>query len=152
MCIWKVSVGLKCAHAKNGFLLKSFALIYVCIQKVISVSEISVVNFMVVLNQLMLEKRRKMKFHNLKQIIHESLIPQAINHSHMHFRYSRITFLFCNFHTSRTNFSTHHTSCINPLPPPSWLKAIRYNIHPFSDCPHNLVLSCYQASKFAQHH
>ena len=39
------------ADVENGFLLKSFALISPCIQEVISVSEISAVNFMVVLNQ-----------------------------------------------------------------------------------------------------
>ena len=40
------------AHVENGFLLKSAPVS----RKVISVSEISAVNFMVVLNQLLLEK------------------------------------------------------------------------------------------------
>ena len=60
---------------------------------------------------------RIMKFHDLKQIIHESRIPRAIN-QHMHsggIHESR--FFLSNFHASRTNFSAHHASRINPLPP-----------------------------------
>ena len=62
-------------------------------RRVISVSEISAVNFMVVLNQLMLEKRQENEISRPK-IIHESRIPQTINHASHAFRYSRITFLF----------------------------------------------------------
>ena len=40
------------AHVENGFLLKSFALIYACVQE----SYFCTVNFMIVLNQLLLEK------------------------------------------------------------------------------------------------
>ena len=46
-----------------------------------------------------------MKLHDLKQIIHESRIPRAINKRHMHsggIHESR--FLLSNFHASRTNF------------------------------------------------
>ena len=60
MCILKSFCRFEVrANVENGFLLKSFALICACTRKVISVSEISAMNFMVVFNQLLLEKRQE---------------------------------------------------------------------------------------------
>ena len=56
------------AHAENGFLLKSFTLMYTCIQESYSVSEIFAVNFMVVLNQLLLEKPQENEISRPKKI------------------------------------------------------------------------------------
>ena len=48
------------AHVENGLLLKSALRMYR--RKVISVSEISAVNFMVVLKQILLEKPQENEF------------------------------------------------------------------------------------------
>ena len=74
-------------------------------------------NFMVVLNQLLLEKPQE---NEISQIIHESRLPQAINHASHAFR-SGIHESRFNFYASRTNFSAHHASRIKPLPPLAWL-------------------------------
>ena len=56
MCIWIVSVGLKCVRTSRMDSFLNLPLYTHVSRKVISVSEISGVNFMVVLNQLLLEK------------------------------------------------------------------------------------------------
>ena len=92
---WKASVGLKCVRTSRMDSFLNFLPLYTDLSReVISAAKISAVNFMVVLNQSMLENLMKMKFHDLKQIIRESRISQAINHVSLTFRYSRITFLF----------------------------------------------------------
>ena len=71
VCIWKVSVGLKCVRTSRMDSFLNLPLYTHVSRKVISVSEISAVDFMVVFNQLLLENLSEMNFHDLKQIIHE---------------------------------------------------------------------------------
>ena len=61
---------------------------------VISVSEISAVNFMVVLNQLLLEKPQENEISRLKTNNSRITHTSGDNHASHAFRYSRITFLF----------------------------------------------------------
>ena len=62
MCIWKVSVGLKCVRTSRMDSFLNLPFFTHVSRKVISVSEISAVNFMVVLNQLLLEKPQENEF------------------------------------------------------------------------------------------
>ena len=95
------------AHAKNGFLLKSFALIYACIQEVISVSVISVVNFMVVLNQLLWKKPQENEISrpktNNSRITHTSGDKSRVTciqvfTNHVSFLGNKTASLFLGFH------------------------------------------------------
>ena len=63
-------------------------------RKVISVSEISAVNFMVVLNQLLLEKTSVNEISRSKTNNSRITHTSDDNHASHAFRYSRITFLF----------------------------------------------------------
>ena len=62
MCIWKVSVGLKCVRTSRMDSFLNLPLYTHVSRKSYFVSEISAVNFMVVLNQLLLEKPQENEF------------------------------------------------------------------------------------------
>ena len=104
MCIWKVSVGLKCVRTSRMDPFLNLPLYTHVSRKVISVSEILAVNFMVVLNLLLLEKPQENEFSrpktNNSQITHTSGDKSRVTCIQV-FRYHG------NFHASR----------FNPLPP-----------------------------------
>ena len=88
---WKASVGLKCARTSRMVSFLNLLPLYTHVSmRVISVPWI-LWSFWI---SYCGENLRKMTFHDLNQKIHESRIPQAINHATHAFRYSRITFLF----------------------------------------------------------
>ena len=115
---WKVFAGLKSVRTSRMDSFLNLPLYTDVSRKVISVSEISAVNFMVVLNRLFVGKisgkwiftTKTKSFTN-----HAYLRRKISRHIHSGIHESR-SFL-SKIHASRTNFRAHHASRINAFAP-----------------------------------